>query len=227
MKLILILTICICSVQVALGQCNTFFPLQTDKKLQYEYYDKKDKPTLRSNQWFKSVSGSGNSMKGIMVQELVDVKKDEVLTTSESEWICDNGTLHFAINSMSFGPDQQAAMGPTATMDVTGDKMDLPSDLKVGQTFKDLNYQMKMTVSGIPMMNRTYEVKDRKVEAEESVTTPAGTFPCYKLSYNTTSKGSTLKTIIWYAKNTGMVKMESYNEKGTMVAKQLLTKIGG
>ena len=127
---------------------------------------------------------------------------------------------------MSFGPDQQAAMGPTATMDVTGDKMDLPSDLKVGQTFKDLSYQMKMTVSGIVMMNRNYDVKDRKVEAEESVTTPAGTFSCFKMSYNTTSKGSTMKTIIWYAKNTGMVKMESYNEKGTMTAKQVLTKIG-
>lgn len=212
--------------QLAKGQCNSFFPLQTEKKLQYEYYDKKDKPTMRSNQWFKSVSGSGNSMTGIMVQELIDVKKNEVLTTSESEWICDNGTLHFTLNSMSFGPEQQAAMGPTATMDVTGDKMDLPSDLKVGQTFKDLNYQMKMTVSGIVMMNRTYEVKDRKVEAEESIETPAGTFPCYKISYNTTSKGSTMKTIIWYAKNTGMVKMENYNEKGTMTFKQILTKIG-
>ena len=211
----------------ASSQCNTFFPLREGVKYQYDMYDKKEKLTMRTNQWLKNVSGAGNSMKATMVQEMIDVKKDEPIASTETEWTCENGTLHFALNNLAI--DGAVAPGSGMTVDFSGDQMDIPSDMQVGQALKDLTYQIKMGMSGMTVMNRSYNVKDRKVEAEEKVTTPAGTFDCYKVSFTTDSKGGigsgTIKTIVWYSKDTGMVKTENYSDKGKLMSRQVLSKI--
>ncbi len=215
MKNLLVILACLCAGVTGKAQCNAFFPLKEKIKYQFDHFDKKDKLTLRTTQTLRNVSGTGNSMKATMVQDIIDVKKDKVISTSESEWTCDGGTLHFAITNM--------------TMDITGDKMDIPSHLEVGQSFKDLTYNIKMGMSGMTIMNRTFTVKDRKVEGKEKVTTPAGTFDCFKMTYTTTSQGGigagTMKSISWYAKDTGMVKTETYSEKGSLMNRQVLSKI--
>ena len=179
---------------------------------------------------FKNISGSGDNMTATMAQDLFDAKKGDKISSSELDWKCENGTLHFDMKSMSLMMDnaQQMNMGDGGiSVDVTGDKLDLPSDLQVGQTLKDVAYTLKMTMSGMTLMNRTFNVKERKVEAQEDVTTPAGTFNCYKLTFLTTSEkgGGTTKSAIWYAKDAGLVKTENYKEDGKLIARQVLTKI--
>jgi hypothetical protein len=232
MKKLLITLVSVCLTQVLFAQCNEFYPIKENVRYEYDHFDKKEKLTLRTTNAFKNVSGTGNSMKATMVQELIDVKKNSPMGTSESEWICDNGTLHFTMNSMNFMMDngQQSTMNnPSMTMEVTGDKMDVPSSFQVGQVLKDLTYQVKMTMSGISIMNKTFMVKDRKVEAQESITTPAGTFNCYKISFTTSSEGGlgkgTIKSTMWYAKDAGLVKSENYKEDGKITSRQVLTKI--
>lgn len=228
MKSFLSIILFFSGLSIAQAQCNAFFPIGEGVKWSYDYYDKKDKLTLKTVQWFKDVSGSGSSMKAMLVQEMIDAKKDKSIGTSESEWICNDGTLHFAINNMAF-EGQAAAPNPSMTMDITGDKMDVPSSLSVGESLKDLHYQIKMTVSGMTVMNRKFSVTDRKVVSQEKVETPAGTFDCYKVTYTTTSEGGigsgTTKTTIWYAKDVGVVKSENYNEKGGLIGKQVLSRI--
>jgi hypothetical protein len=225
----LLFTILIClATSVSHAQCNAFFPMKENIKHVYDHYDKKEKLSLRTTQTLKDVSGSGNSMKATMVQEIIDVKKDKVTATSESEWTCDGGTLHFHVNNMTVdGQETNAASG--MKMDITGDKMDLPSELEVGQTLKDITYNMKMSMNGMNLMNRSFTVKDRKVESKESVSTSAGTFDCFKLTSTFISKGGlgsgTMKTITWYAKNTGMVKSETFSDKGKLMSRQVLSKI--
>ncbi len=228
-----ILTLCLfCAAFIVAAQCNSFFPLKENVKYEYDHFDKKDKLSLRTTQSFKDIAGSGTNMKAKMVQEVIDVKKDKIISTAETDWNCEDGTLHFTMNSMTMGMDngQQANMGAGGmTVDVTGDKMDLPSALQVGQTLKDINYNIKMTMSGVTIMNRDLAVTDRKVEAQESITTPAGTFDCYKVNFTTTSTGGigsgTIKTTIWYAKDVGLVKSENYKDDGKVLGKQILHKV--
>ncbi len=227
MKKLLVFSLLMWITLSAFSQCNTFFPLREGVKYQYDLHDKKDKVTMRINQWLKNVSGSGSTMKATMVQETIDAKKDKPLASSETEWTCEDGTLHFAVNNI--GMDGGASMASGVTVELSGDQMDIPSDMQVGQTLKDLTYQIKMGMSGMTIMNRSFTVTDRKVEAEEAVTTPAGTFNCYKVSFTTTSQGGigagTFKSIVWYSKDTGMVKTETYSEKGVLQSKQVLSKI--
>jgi hypothetical protein len=123
---------------------------------------------------------------------------------------------------------QQMNMGEAGmSVEVTGDELDLPSDLSVGQTLKDVSYTIKMTMGGMRLMNRTYHIKDRKVESQESLTTPAGTFDCYKITFITTNeKGSgTIKSGVWYAKEAGLVKSENYKDDGKVSYRQVLAKL--
>lgn len=229
MKRLLVLFALLSNVIDASAQCNAFFPIRENVTFFYDHFDKKDKLVLTTTQKLINVSGSGDNMKGTMVQELIDAKKKEPVGTYESDWSCEGGTVRFNMNNIAFSDPAMAASG--MTMDVSGDKMDLPTSLSVGQTLKDVSYQIKMNVNGVTMMNRTFNVTDRKVESQEDVTTPAGTFKCYKVTFNTTSRGGmgggTTKSVIWYAENAGMVKSETWSENGKLLGRQVLTKIQG
>lgn len=224
---VILILFCFFSINLS-AQCNTFFPMRDNVKVYYDHFDKKDKVTLQTTQKLMNVSGSGNSMKATMVQELIDPKKKEVINTSESDWICENGTMHFHINSFSY-LEAAGAPGNGMTMDVTGDQMDMPSSLSVGQTLKDVTYNLKMTMGSVTMMNRKFDVTERKVEAEEDITTPAGTFHCYKITFNTDSGGGIgggkIKSVMWYAKDVGLVKSESFSDNGKLMARQVLSKV--
>ena len=147
---------------------------------------------------------------------------------SESDWSCADGVVHFTMNAMAIeGVDMSNA---AIEVNVEGDEMDIPSSFEVGQTLQDVNYRVKMTVSGLNMMDRNFQIKNRKVEARENITTPAGTFDCFKISYTTESVGKSggaskpLQTSIWYANAVGTVKTENYKD-GKVNSSQLLTKV--
>jgi hypothetical protein len=226
MKKLCVFIIAFFIYQSSPAQCNSFYPIKEGIRYEYDHLDKKDKVTLRTVNTFKNVSGSGSNVKATMVQEIIDAKKNESMGTSESEWICENGVLHFTMNSMSMMEGGQAE---GMKVEVTGDKMDIPSNLQVGQTLQDMKYNIKMSMSGMNIMNRDFTVRDRKVEKEESVTTPAGTFQCMKLTFTTSSEkgigSGNIKSAMWIAKDVGMVKTENYKDDGKVNSKQVLTRL--
>ena len=76
------------------------------------------------------------------------------------------------------------------------------------------------------IMNMSVSITNRKVEAVENITTPAGTFECYKITYDVATKmmiNVKMKATEWYAKNVGMVKSESYTSDGKLAGSTLLT----
>jgi hypothetical protein len=78
-------------------------------------------------------------------------------------------------------------------------------------------------------MNMEANTTDRKVEKMETVETPAGTFECYVIYSNTQSKmmmaNKSFPNRVWLAENVGMVKSESYNSKGKILSRMVLSKI--
>lgn len=230
MKLSLTLLLLICFSMSSFSQCNTFFPLKENVRYEYELYDKKEKLSGRMAHIIKNVSGSDNDMKATLAQELYDVKKGDKISSSELDWTCKDGVLHFDMKSMNLTMDNAQQMNMSESgmnLEVTGDELDLPSNLDVGQSLKDVTYTIKMTMGTLTLMNRTFLVKDRKVESRESVKTPAGTFDCYKVTFTTTDdKGrNSVKSAVWYAKDSGLVKSENYSDGGKLTNRQVLVKL--
>jgi hypothetical protein len=78
------------------------------------------------------------------------------------------------------------------------------------------------------MMNMTTKVYNRKVEAIEKVTTEAGTFECYKISYDVFVDGMidfNSKGIEWIARDVGAVRSETYNKNGKLTGYTELIKL--
>lgn len=229
MKLLLTILLALSVSIEILGQCNSFFPLKENVRYEYELFDRKEKMTGKMSHTLKNVSGSGDNMSATLIQDLYDPKKGDKISSSELSWKCVNGVLHFDMKSMTLAMDngQEMNMGETGmSLDVTGDEMDLPSELSVGETLKDVTYTVKMAMGTMTLMNRTFYITDRKVESQESVTTPAGTFDCYKLTFVTSDeKGRNTTSAVWYAKDAGMIKSENYKDDGKLISRQVLIRM--
>jgi len=209
-------------------QCHPYFPIREGVKYTYDFYNAKDKLSSRSTNEFKRVNDAGGKLTATMQQQIIDPKKGDVLTTSDSQWTCEAGVVRFSMDAINISGTDMTATGMDVT--VEGDEMDIPSDLTPGQTLNDVKYHITMKLSGINVMDRNFFIKNRKVEKEESITTPAGTFNCIKISYTTESSGKSggmskpMLTSIWYSKDVGMVKVENYNDDKVSNS-QILTKI--
>jgi hypothetical protein len=227
MKPILTVFLVLLSV-MAFCQCHPYFQIKEGVKSTYDFYNAKNKLASRSINEFKNVSDTGGKLSATMLVQIIDPKKGDVLTSSESEWTCEGGVVRFSMDAINISGTDMSAAGMDVT--VEGDEMDIPSDLKPGQTLNDVSYHITMKLSGINVMDRNFFIKNRKVEKEESITTPAGTFNCIKISYTTESSGKSggmskpMLTSIWYSKDVGMVKVENYNDDKVSNS-QILTKL--
>jgi len=77
-------------------------------------------------------------------------------------------------------------------------------------------------------MDMATHIKNREVIGKETITTPAGIFDCYVISYNidlNTNMGMSQSNSAkqWIAEGVGMVKQEDYNKKGEITSSSLLT----
>jgi hypothetical protein len=111
---------------------------------------------------------------------------------------------------------KNGAVDTTPTMEgveIEGTLPSYPATLSVGQV---MEYSFSMKVMG---MKNTTSGKNT-VAAKESVTTPAGTFDCYKIDSETSTKAMLqtvkAKTTSWIAEGIGTVKAETYDAKGKL-----------
>lgn len=208
--------------------CKTgFYPFTVGTVMEQTHSDKKGKITSVATTKITSVDPTTD---GYKIGMLIDGKDDKGKPTfnSESAVECKNGVYYFQFSDLY--SDMLAGNAGLSDMEmvVTGDGLDMPSSLTVGQTLPDAASNMQFKMNGLALMNFNFLVKNRKVAARESLTTTAGTFDCLKITYDMDVKimGSrSMKVISWWALGVGMVRQESYNAKGELESKTELTKL--
>lgn len=108
-----------------------------------------------------------------------------------------------------------------AELTVTGNSMQVPLNPEPGMTMPDANVLMTMTM-GFIKMKMSADVTNRKIEAIEDVTVKAGTFNCYRFSSDVSATVMKLnvktRSIEWYTKGIGTVRVESYDDKGKLMS---------
>lgn len=110
--------------------------------------------------------------------------------------------------------------------------MSFPKNMYPGQKLDDVVFSLKTGTSQIAM-EVVSKLLDRKVESKEKITTPAGTFDCLKISGKQSSSmkmmgmnkkmGDATVDYIWFTPGIGVVKQESYSEKGKLISSSQLT----
>ncbi|KAB5489542.1 MULTISPECIES: hypothetical protein [Flagellimonas] len=210
---------------VAQSSCSQYYPLVEGTSLQYTNYDKKGKEEGQMDYKVTNVNESGDTVSATMVMEISDQKGNTF--SSDYDITCDGNVVRIDFKSLM--NEQMLSQMGEMEMDITGTDVELPNNLSVGQELPDSNVNVKMKMGGVMNMNMDVETINRKVEKQESVTTPAGTFDCYVIYSETRTKmmmsNQTMPSRVWLAEGVGMVKQESYNKSGKLMGSSVLTQL--
>lgn len=206
--------------------CSVYAPSKKDMALQYSHFSAKDKPEGSTEMKVLDVKNDG-PVTSIRVQSEVFDKKSKPVGTSTYELKCEGGTFYVDMQSM-VSSEQKAAF-KDMKLDVQGDKLDIPANPVAGQTLKDGSLQMKGSQEGSPIsFNLTMKISNRKVEAIEDITVPAGTYKAVKITYDMDTKFMIpvkSKAAEWYVKDIGLVRSETYDKNGKLQGYMVLSSI--
>ena len=204
-------------------ECVFYSPVEKGTVLKHSNYDKKDKLTGTSTQTVIDNYVEEGIQTVKIRNEYQDVEIDSVFMT-ELELKCKDGRYYVDMESYI----GESTLTPYSDMETTFEveNMTIPGELKPGEILDNGKVTVAISNNGMKIMTISVNISNRKVEAKEDITTPAGTFECYKISYDISTKMLiTIKasTVEWYAKNVGVVRSESYNKKGKLTGYTVLT----
>ncbi|QLG45937.1 TapB family protein [Costertonia aggregata] len=216
----LMVGICISNAQ---SDCSQYYPLEEGATFEYTSYGKKDKVETVANYEIVEVTNSGATTKAIMDITMKDHKGKEIYNT-EYRFSCTENKV--MIDYESLIPASMLEGYKDMEMEISGTDIELPNNLSVGQELEDANVAVKISMGGMNM-NMSVDQINRKVEKQESVTTPAGTFDCMVITNDTKSKmmmaNQTFSSRLWLAEGVGMVKQETFNKNGKLMGSTVLT----
>jgi hypothetical protein len=212
--------------------CTNYFFLQKGKVIEIGSYDKKGDSIGRQVYSVTDVSMSGGTVTGNLSSEVFN-KKGKSIGKATGKIKCNGGIMMVDMKLMVPPPPQGGPKGPPigpqppqpepqgdpfsgANVKADSVYLEYPATMKPGDALKDVNFTMTITGNG-PTRTVNMVINDRKVEAQESVTTPAGTWNCYKISFRSkvTAKMGPFGFPVnvdgaeWYAPGFGIVKTQS------------------
>jgi hypothetical protein len=195
--------------------CNNFYFLQKNKTVEMTIYNKKGEANGRQVYSISDVTNNGDNITGTVNSEMFD-KKGKSIAKGHSQIVCNGGVMMIDMTMQL--PQQQQEQFSKA--DVKADKIfiEYPNNMKVGDKLKDATLSMDIDNAGMKQ-NINMVTSDRTVAGKESVTTTAGTWDCFKITYKSKITVKTmgigmpfnLEGTEWFAPGFGIVKTESKN----------------
>ena len=198
-----------------------FFLHKEGVKLPYADKDKKGKINSYTETTATKVTGDADNCTVTYSMMVMDNKKNPVLKQPMTQTFeVKNGTVTYDPKSL-VGQIMEGMQVP-----VTGTPFQLPSNVKVGDTFGD--YTITLNLAGI---KTNTEVTGVKAVAEETLDVNGTSIDCVVIENTTVSKVIGIKQTaiqkIWYGHGIGPVKTNMYNKKGKLMTSQELVSIEG
>jgi hypothetical protein len=225
-RIFFFLSFILVSSMVLLAQdCDFYFPTSQGAMIEHRHFDSRERLATVTR---TTVRESGSTENGYQVKVNSEVfdNKDQLISSNELEIKCEGGS--FILDMSGYFQDLNLDSYENMEVRVDSDHLLLPPNLKEGSFLPPARSRISVVNAGVPVMNMVVNVYNRKVEAIEEVTTPAGTFSCYKVSYD-------LETIMlfqvksrgveWYAKDIGLIKSETYNRSGKLTGRTILSAL--
>jgi hypothetical protein len=221
---VLMILVAVVSLQ---GQdCQDFFPQKEGVVLHYVNYDKKDKVTGSSEMSFKEKK-QGADFTSIIFSSTYSDKKGEAQYENEVEVDCKDGVLYFS-SSKFLDPSTMSAY-ESMEVEVDANHMEMPLNVKAGTELQDGSVKAVVSNNGMKLVTISVHISNRRVEALETMDTPAGSFECIKTSYDALSEIGFVKVRIsaveWYCPEVGTIRSESYNKNGKLTSYTVLESI--
>jgi len=210
--------------------CGMFYPMVNGTEIEMTSYDTLNQPGGKSINKISDVKTTADG-KTATVQSTYKNKQDVVSGTSSWLVKCTGNSVF--VDMQSYIPQQSKNQWKDMTIKAEAGQLEIPQNLSVGMTLKDASVTVTMYKNNVLYSTMKITIFNRVVASKESITTPAGTFICYKITQEMKTEMSingnvipiNIKSAEYYAAGTGLVKNEMINEKGRVYRYGLLTKI--
>ncbi len=210
--------------------CSSYLFMSDNSTVQMTVYDKKGKESGTQTWKISEVKKNGNQYESVVAGSFKDEKGKEIANSS-GVYKCEGGVLKADVR-MSM-PQQQMEAYKDAEAKFETAYIEYPSNISVGQTLKDVDFTMEVTGKNNAATTINYKMVNRKVNSQEKVTTPAGTWDAYVISYNSTFKTQigpiglpiNMEVKEWFVPGIGTVKSETYNKAGKLAGSTMITSI--
>ena len=201
-----------------------YYSMTKGMMFSYQNLDAKGKVTSSSRSTCTDVVQIPAGSEYKVQVEVTDSKNNK--STHEYAMRCESG--NFYVDMQNFVDPK--SMESFKDMEIKVDSKDMmyPASLSAGQALPDASITISAGSGGVNLMNMVVNITNRKVAGNESVTVPAGTFDCFKITYDVETKfmfkiSSTVTEYVSYG--VGNVKTETYDKKGKLMGTSLLTEI--
>lgn len=210
----------LCISSYAQSNCSSFYPTQQGKKHVIHQLDKRE--NLDNIIEYTVLQATPSEL--TMLASIKDKRGRDIVENSFKA-ICSGGVTRLDPASiMSAQLQQYEGM----EYSITGDDIFFPNTLSVGQSLPDATVTMTVD-AGMMNITTTISMTNRMVERQEPITTPAGTFECYLVTYSNNLKmGALNKTYSckqWISRGVGMVQEETRKPNGNLMTKSILQSI--
>ncbi len=204
-----------------------YFPFEEGISFQRTYYDATGQITAISNAGIDSIAKMGHFYRAFIRDTMLDDKNKEIgrrIFTVD----CTDDVIHLSANQL-LNPCMTEAY-QSMDMAISGEGIRIPHRLVAGSELPKGGNRIDVTSEGLEIVTLNFEIVDRKVEAREHITTPAGKFECFRIretvQFQTMFLTRTYTTLGWYAKKVGLVRQETYDQKGVLRSRMELTVLG-
>jgi hypothetical protein len=224
MKTLTITFLIFVSGYLSAQKCQSYFPVDEGREMEISSYNSKDKLTGTSVQKILKKESNGDNLSVTVGHQSFDEKGKEL---GKGEFIvrCENGI--FYLDMRNYLDDQTMAAYENMEIEVQAKDMEFPNNFDVGQTLPDASIDLKVKADGeMVMLTVTVNITNRKVESKETISTAAGEFECFKMTFDIETKMMIkvqAKVVEWVAKDVGMVRSETYNNNGKLQGYSVLT----
>ena len=140
-----------------------------------------------------------------------------------------SGSQSFFIDMKYFLPFSVALQYKNYTVTATGNAYEIPSQLAVGMILNSvrINFNFTPNVVGFSSATTTVNLLNRTVQIREKISTPAGTYNCWKITEDCEIKTNTItkqKITRWVSNDFGVVKVEIRDTSGNLLESEVLTR---
>jgi hypothetical protein len=175
--------------------------------------NKKGNQTGKMVHVISNLSNKGNNLAATVNSEMFD-KNGKSISKANNSVQCENGTLLVDMKMLipSAQQEQMNSMSASGTISY----LDYPATMKEGDALKDASFAGDFTSTSGLKGNISMNMTNRKVMGKETITTPAGSWDCFKITYHSKmifkmGIGIPMNADVteWYAPGFGIVKAES------------------
>ena len=193
--------------------CGDYYYFQNNKTIEISIANKKGKETGKIVYAISDVNKKGSATVSTIHSEMFD-KNGKSTSKATNNLQCDNGIV--MMDMKMFIPSAQAEQMGEMSATSSTNYLEYPSTMREGDALKDASFSMDFkSTSGINS-HISIDMTNRKVVGKESVTTPAGTWDCFKITYHSKmifkmGIGIPMNFDVteWFAPGFGTVKTES------------------